>query len=1349
MLNVCTNVIKNTKIARDRLTANKFEFQDFNAIVMALIKFRQSISSEQYSKIAAKMQEVMVVIEQNQSGTRTDPALVKDLSNQLASVSSTSNGDPPKETKTTPNLRSTRKSSAMSSPATSSKVTRSSAAAANDDFVVVDKVWKLDPNKLTEHQREKMKTRRCDIPALYNDLSRSQDTQDTQSIQEWAPKTTRSMQAHADAMKNENSEKNSTKETKVTDENTAINNTLESSVESETTTPAKETKSPQTKTPAKKVTRSSEAEKKNASPGAGIAKRRITRELSRIHIDANAASEVPVENSVPQSNRLTRSTIRQAEEQTDRRKTRSESTRLDTSVNVSTRAKTTRSSLANSPVPTRQAAKAKANSRLSNSAESEPVESTTKRVRVTRQTKSEEIVADSTTSTEKPIDFVDTLKLNVVKLPNDVTDIKSVDEVKKKATKKVIDTEKADTTESASTKIESEPMEVEATENTPTTPPLPPPSESPDSSTVIPAEKEDEKIDTTETQAAKIDVDNKAETAECSQEKMETAEKAEVIGKEETTETAVPEQVEGEKADVEKVETEKTEAETSDAKTAEVTEKIESMETAIKTEQDAPEMMEVQTLRSDDEETDEIPSSQGSNDGEANKSQRNVTANKSYMSALVFDELSPAKQNPNDSILTSPQIDAQRNLEFLNDTLNISPIQADNPPSAEASDEDKEAAKAEEKVEEPKESTDVATNADTEAEPVDKNVPKAEVKVNEVMQALNNQPSAASSPVVALTSSRKARGEARAILNDWDQDDTCVSGALPSKQYKTSLSISASTPIQSHHSPVSSKFSSKTQLMGRGAQLLKMINSNKIQKPASPTLAPSNESAATMIASSSPSIKQLQTAPIRDNNVTSTPEQQSRYNDDRSRANDNGEFLTFSSVLPSPYESPGVSILKRKFALNDTDDDSMRSPAPKRKRVSFNFPLSQTKEYIVEEEFTPYYLMPSNSDSPSRDTFGNITSPANRLKNKFKRSKHRSDSLKALNKLSHSFDSSHHHHHHHHHHGKSSRSGDMNSSSSSSKMRRMSDLEVEDEVSVKHIKEYLEMNTKSHREQNISEKTDEYDDDVASDVADDGTDDEDDEMMGTNPAVAATHPDDAANSNSDDDSSTESNVDDTEIVATATEKPVATPTLDSFTETEILDHLLAKYSANDYRRRAPDEMDEKTIRLLTSVLSMQMTSDKLTENLVLAEMAEQHSAAFLDHTITENICSVICDRLSAKPSSGFVDYITEKMNNDETFANAVLSRVPQKLLQKPVFDAVAKETATEKQKLFEELLAKLETSENGDSGDDHHETIDVNTEISAVVYRWITKQFSQYRLTSDQFEELTDIYITKKKKMKK
>lgn len=53
-----------------------------------------------------------------------------------------------------------------------------------DDFVIIPTVWSLQPERLTEHQKEKNATKSRDIPALYNDMSQSEDGS---NFKAWTP----------------------------------------------------------------------------------------------------------------------------------------------------------------------------------------------------------------------------------------------------------------------------------------------------------------------------------------------------------------------------------------------------------------------------------------------------------------------------------------------------------------------------------------------------------------------------------------------------------------------------------------------------------------------------------------------------------------------------------------------------------------------------------------------------------------------------------------------------------------------------------------------------------------------------------------------------------------------------------------------------------------------------------------------------------------------------------------------------------------------------------------------------------------------------------------------------------
>ncbi|EDW61779.1 telomere-associated protein RIF1 [Drosophila virilis] len=54
----------------------------------------------------------------------------------------------------------------------------------DDLFVIIPSVWSLNPDKLTDRQKERF-AEKSDIPALYNDMSQSQDSS---SIKPWTPK---------------------------------------------------------------------------------------------------------------------------------------------------------------------------------------------------------------------------------------------------------------------------------------------------------------------------------------------------------------------------------------------------------------------------------------------------------------------------------------------------------------------------------------------------------------------------------------------------------------------------------------------------------------------------------------------------------------------------------------------------------------------------------------------------------------------------------------------------------------------------------------------------------------------------------------------------------------------------------------------------------------------------------------------------------------------------------------------------------------------------------------------------------------------------------------------------------
>ncbi|XP_055318970.1 telomere-associated protein RIF1 [Sitodiplosis mosellana] len=1206
MLNLCGLLIKKD---------SKVMFQDLNSITEALIKYRRAISQKQFEIIAPKLRDVIRLIDGEKSNLRTEASLIKDLKEMV--------GDEIKTEK---------------SPGQGKKSLRS--AKNKDEFVVVNKVWKLEPSKLTEHQKEKMKTRRCDIPALYNDLSQSQDSA---SIQAWAPKA---VPTSTDSVKNESNEKSAVAgdsiESKFMAAAAVVDSTATIIVPESPSSQRTKKIEKSAKTSPKRSSQSqsdncgdrkSDGEK-DASSDEIPSKRRVTRELNRIQIDAKI-EEVPY-NSLPESNRLTRSTIKKIEEKPDseptkkiddksepeKRKTRSESVKPATPDVV--KKKITRASLANSPVPVKVKSKLNAKAAV-NSADNEATGESTPKRRLTRQSKTDDsdldesiVQSNSIQKVEhKKTEFKDTLELKVEKLP-------TYPSSKPHSEKSDIENAKVDTKE--------EPKG-NAAEQT--------------SDKAAEAMQQNENND--DGTAMEVDEPIAAESVPPTENVDEQCE----------TVNETPEPLKIQPIDEDN-----------------------KMETEV--EQNAQILVATETIPNGIELIEnECGPDNEDNGGDDDDGENNILS-RSYMSALVFDGISPSKSLNGSTIVTSPEIGAPRSLEFLNDTLNISPI------IQEA-----------EKVENSAKKKIVVEGLD-EAEKVQETVVAG---AGQEYDGKTDKPLVSDEIISDKESAVKKESENENTKNVVAQR-TAGAAVVPvaespvvssSKQLnKTPHVIQSSTPIQSHHSPVSSKF--KTQLMGRGAQLLKMINSNKSPKPASPTPTAMAENAFVSITKTgSPAINQLETAPIFEN-VMHTPEPKMRPNE-RNEQNENGNFLTFSGALPSPFESPGISILKRKSS-NISMDDSMHSPAAKRKRVSFGFPLSQTKEYIIDEEFTPFYMLPSN-DSPCRR--------ANRLKKlKLKRNKNQNDSAKSVaNDL------------------KASQLNDSNATMAESTSTAHA---KGDEVSVKQIQEYLGMDAESYRAKQEKQLT------------------EENATTTTTAAAVTTTTTPAANnhdSNSDD-SSTESNDDDPEIEAAAAHPPqsatatataaVTAKSLNEFSDDDIFSHLLSKYSPNDILKKFESVFDAK---VLTKRLSTIMSTDKQAETHALEELAETHSESFLEHAITENLCSVICDRLTVKSPNGITDYTTEKINNDEQFASDFLDRVSVSMLRQKLMDTVTT-SKREQHILLDDFLTALKDSAHRISP----RTVDTGI-LPEHIHLWISKLFDQFKLTPEQYLQLTSIYIQK------
>ncbi|XP_058829575.1 telomere-associated protein RIF1 isoform X2 [Topomyia yanbarensis] len=143
----------------------------------------------------------------------------------------------------------------------------------------------------------------------------------------------------------------------------------------------------------------------------------------------------------------------------------------------------------------------------------------------------------------------------------------------------------------------------------------------------------------------------------------------------------------------------------------------------------------------------------------------------------------------------------------------------------------------------------------------------------------------------------------------------------------------------------------KIELRGRGAQLINLIrnqNSEASPKPSAPVPQNSSTPKHTPVTPNDRCLmmrKMATTSTTSTPTTTQSPDQPKPLDKDKEK-----DYLVFSKVLPSPQASPAVSILKRKLNQEDSGDE-VESPANKRKRVSFHDPpVSLTKEYIRQEE---------------------------------------------------------------------------------------------------------------------------------------------------------------------------------------------------------------------------------------------------------------------------------------------------------------------------------------------------------------------------------------------------------------
>lgn len=126
---------------------------------------------------------------------------------------------------------------------------------------------------------------------------------------------------------------------------------------------------------------------------------------------------------------------------------------------------------------------------------------------------------------------------------------------------------------------------------------------------------------------------------------------------------------------------------------------------------------------------------------------------------------------------------------------------------------------------------------------------------------------------------------------------------------------------------------------------------------------------------------------------------------------------------------------------------------------------------------------------------------------------------------------------------------------------------------------------------------------------------------------------------------------------------------------------------------------------------------------VLDELAEKHSTAFLDHAVTENLCSTVCDRLMASSKDSFVEYVGEKLSSDGEVASTILSRFNVKSLQNRVLST---STSEDNRHLLNDIVGQMHPQ---------------NGEDSETIVALLSKIFTKFNFTSEQFHEFTKLHI--------
>ncbi|XP_050090676.1 uncharacterized protein LOC126574489 [Anopheles aquasalis] len=307
------------------------------------------------------------------------------------------------------------------------------------------------------------------------------------------------------------------------------------------------------------------------------------------------------------------------------------------------------------------------------------------------------------------------------------------------------------------------------------------------------------------------------------------------------------------------------------------------------------------------------------------------------------------------------------------------------------------------------------------------------------------------------------------------------------------------------------------------------------------------------------------------------------------------QYLVFSKVLPSPQASPAVSILKRRHCNSEDSDDENETPANKRKRVSFHDPPVSVTKEYLLQEEECKTLSPMRCPE----------------KTKFKmRRRSRTDSISELESFTQK----------------------QHGMPQSVAMNQEAELE-------KHTEDGEE----NEEEEELTSSPESLDD---SDFAiTDATDTMMSPLQVSAFGSAVVKRSEKSNS----------------VQSTSTDQPAAKVTertnvdgnvtggYQFASEEAILEHVLKRYTLDDIVERYLSENrsleQNKTARSLAKQMSSMMMKDAKVCHIVLDELSERHSVDFLDHAIQENSSAMVCQRLS---TTAMIDHIFKTIQQTAT-----------------------------------------------------------------------------------------------------